>query len=334
MDTALRTAVFLNNRLGRPEKTIVIGREKGYHGSTFLAATVTGKERFNTRFAKADDLVHFLPDVNPYLRPEEMSVEDWCDAKVADLETAIAAVGADRIAAFIAEPILCSGGVIVPPQGYHKRTLELCRANDILYISDEVVTGFGRLGHWFASEAVYDIVPDMITCAKGLTSGYLPLGACIISDAVMQRIAEADGDDVFYNGYTYSGHPVSCAAALKNIEIMEREDILGHVRRMTPVFQARLAAIKHKFPIVGDVRGDGLLGCIECRPDLAQESYEAHLKFGQKLDDACEAMGLLLRPFGNMAVFSPPLIISEAQIHEMFDIMEQGLTQVSEDYDA
>ncbi|NRB03221.1 MAG: aminotransferase class III-fold pyridoxal phosphate-dependent enzyme, partial [Rhodobacteraceae bacterium] len=186
----------------------------------------------------------------------------------------------------------------------------------------------------FASEAVYDIVPDMITCAKGLTSGYLPLGACIISDAVMQRIAEADGDDVFYNGYTYSGHPVSCAAALKNIEIMEREDILGHVRRMTPVFQARLAAIKHKFPIVGDVRGDGLLGCIECRPDLAQESYEAHLKFGQKLDDACEAMGLLLRPFGNMAVFSPPLIISEAQIHEMFDIMEQGLTQVSEDYDA
>nr|WP_174822440.1 aminotransferase [Ruegeria atlantica] len=334
VDTALRTALFMNKRLGRPEKRIVIGREKGYHGSTFLAATVTGKERFETSFEKAQDLVRFLPDVNPYHRPEGMSVDAWCDAKVADLENLIADVGADRIAAFIAEPILCSGGVIVPPLGYHKRTLEICRANDILYISDEVVTGFGRLGHWFASEDVFGIVPDIITCAKGLTSGYLPLGACIISDAVMKRISDAPGDDVFYNGYTYSGHPVSCAAAIKNIEIMEREDILGHVQRVTPHFQDRLHQIKEKFPIVGDVRGDGLLGCIECRPGLNVESYEAHVKFGQKLDDACEEMGLLLRPFGNMAVFSPPLIISPSQIDEMFGIMEAGMAQVSKDYDA
>ncbi len=334
VDTALRTALFMNKRLGRPEKRIVIGREKGYHGSTFLAATVTGKERFETSFEKAQDLVRFLPDVNPYHRPEGMSMDAWCDAKVADLESLIAEVGADRIAAFIAEPILCSGGVIVPPPGYHKRTLEICRANDILYISDEVVTGFGRLGHWFASEDVFGIIPDIITCAKGLTSGYLPLGACIISDAVMKRISDAPGDDVFYNGYTYSGHPVSCAAAIKNIEIMEREDILGHVQRVTPHFQDRLHQIKEKFSIVGDVRGDGLLGCIECRPGLKVESYEAHVKFGQKLDDACEEMGLLLRPFGNMAVFSPPLIITPSQIDEMFDIMEAGMVQVSKDYDA
>ncbi len=332
VDTALRTALFMNKRLGRPEKKIVIGREKGYHGSTFLAATVTGKERFETSFEKAQDLVRFLPDVNPYHRPEGMSVDAWCDAKVADLENLIAEVGADRIAAFIAEPILCSGGVIVPPPGYHKRTLEICRANDILYISDEVVTGFGRLGHWFASEDVFGIVPDIITCAKGLTSGYLPLGACIISDAVMQRISDAPGGDVFYNGYTYSGHPVSCVAAIKNIEIMEREDILGHVQRVTPQFQERLRQIKEKFPIVGDVRGDGLLGCIECRPGLKVESYEAHVKFGQKLDDACEELGLLLRPFGNMAVFSPPLIITPSQIDDMFDIMEAGMAQVSKDY--
>lgn len=334
VDTALRTAFFLNNRLGRPEKKIVLGREKGYHGSTFLAATVTGKERFETQFDKAQELVHFLPDVNPYRRPEGMSVDAWCDAKVADLEQAIATLGADRIAAFIAEPILCSGGVIVPPPGYHKRTLEICRANDILYISDEVVTGFGRLGHWFASEAVYDIVPDMITCAKGLTSGYLPLGACIVSEALMQRMAEAEGDDVFYNGYTYSGHPVCCAAAIKNIEIMEAEGILGHVRAVTPLFQERLRRIKDRFDIVGDVRGEGLLGCIECRPDLERDSYSEHLKFGQKLDDACEEMGLLLRPFGNMAVFSPPLIITEAQINEMFDIMEKGLEQLSAEYNG
>jgi len=149
VDTALRTAMFMNARLGRPEKNIVIGREKGYHGSTYLAATVTGKERFETRFAKADDLVRFLPDVNPYHRPDGMSPEAWCDAKIADLEALIATVGADRIAAFIAEPILCSGGVIVPPPGYHKRSFDICRAHDILYISDEVVTGCGRLGHWF-----------------------------------------------------------------------------------------------------------------------------------------------------------------------------------------
>ena len=334
VDTAIRTALFMHDIAGNPDKTIVISREKAYHGSTYLASTVTGKERFKTKFQKADDLVRFLPDVNPYRRPEGMSVEEWCDAKVADLEALIAAEGAGRIAAFIAEPILCSGGVIVPPPGYHKRTAEICRANDILYISDEVVTGFGRLGHWFASEEVFGVVPDMITCAKGLTSGYIPLGACIISDRVMRRMADAGGKEMFYNGYTYAAHPVGCAAALKNIEIMEREDILGHVRRVTPKFQGRMQALQEEFPIVGDARGMGLLGCLECRPDLGQEDYAKHLQFGAKLDKACEEMGLLLRPFGNMAVFSPPLVISEAQIDEMFDIMRKGLVKLSRDYDA
>ncbi|WP_137700781.1 aminotransferase [Marimonas lutisalis] len=329
VDTALRTALFLNERLGRPEKKLILSREKAYHGSTYLAASVTGKERFETSFDKADSLVHFLPDVNPYHRPEGMSIEAWCDAKVADLENAISVFGADRIAAFIAEPILCSGGVIIPPEGYHQRTFEICRKHDILYISDEVVTGFGRLGHWFASQDVFGIKPDMITCAKGLTSGYLPLGACILSDEVIERLSDAEGEDVFYNGYTYSGHPVSCAAAIKNIEIMESENILSHVRRVTPHFQSRLKSIQEKFEIVGETRGMGLLGCVECRPALDEKSYEAYSRFGQKLDDACEARGLLLRPFGNMAVFSPPLIMSEKQIDDMFDIMEAGLEELS-----
>ncbi|MEM7076368.1 MAG: aminotransferase [Pseudomonadota bacterium] len=335
VDTALRAVQFYNNRLGRPDKKILISREKGYHGSTYLASTVTGKERFNTRFDKADDLVRFLPDVNPYIRPDGMSLADWCDAKVADLEALIEAEGADRIGAFIAEPILCSGGVIVPPEGYHRRTLEICRAHDILYISDEVVTGFGRLGHWFASEPVFDIVPDMITCAKGLTSGYLPLGACIISDAVVARMADGqEGSDTFYNGYTYSGHPVSCAAALKNIEIMERDDILGHVRRLTPHFQKRLTRIGETFDIVGDVRGMGFLGCLECTPEYGERSYEKDLKFGARIDEVCEEMGLILRPFGNMAVFSPPLIMTESEIDDMFDIMEAGLGKMTEEYNG
>ncbi|MEX0281188.1 MAG: aminotransferase [Arenibacterium sp.] len=333
VDTALRTMQFYWNMKGKPEKKMILSREKGYHGSTFLGASVTGKERFNTRFDKHPE-VHFLPDVNPYHRPDGMSVEDWCDAKVADLETAIKTLGADRIGAFIAEPILCSGGVIVPPQGYHARTRTICKEHDILYISDEVVTGFGRLGHWFASEEVFGIVPDMITCAKGLTSGYVPLGACIISERIMQDLKENETDEVFYNGFTYSGHPVACAAALKNIEIMEREGINEHVRNVTPLFLDRIQKIGESFDIVGDVRGMGLLGCIECRPDLSDESYAAHMQFGQRLDDACEARGLLLRPYGNMAVFSPPLVISEAEINEMFDIMEAGLEQLSAEYNA
>ena len=242
VDTALRTMHFMNNALGRHDKKIVIAREKGYHGSTYLASTVTGKERDKSRFDVEKRLVRFLPDINPYIRPEGMSVAEWCDVKVADLENTIAEVGAENIGAFIAEPILCSGGVIVPPEGYHKRTLEICRAHDILYISDEVVTAFGRLGHWFASEDVFGITPDIITCAKGLTSGYLPLGACIISDAVMERMTGPDENVLFSNGYTYSGHPVCCVAALKNIEIIEREHILEHVRAITPYFQKRLRA--------------------------------------------------------------------------------------------
>jgi len=334
VDSAIRTMHFLNNRLGRPDKKIVIAREKGYHGSTYLSASVTGKERFKTRFDVESRLVRFLPDVNPYRRPSGMSVDAWCDAKIDDLERMIAEVGADMIGAFIAEPILCSGGVIVPPPGYHRRTLDICRRHDILYISDEVVTAFGRLGHWFASEDVFGIVPDIITCAKGLTSGYLPLGACIISDRVMERMTGPDQDVLFSNGYTYSGHPVSCAAALENIAIIEREGILEHVRKVTPQFQARLRRLGECFDIVGDARGMGLLGCLECRPDLHDESFASDMQFGARLDSICEEMGLIVRPLVNMAVFSPPLIISAAQIDEMFDIMEAALERLSEEYGA
>jgi adenosylmethionine-8-amino-7-oxononanoate aminotransferase len=257
-----------------------------------------------------------------------MSVAAWCDAKVADLENAIATLGPENVGAFIAEPILCSGGVIIPPEGYHRRTLEICRAHDILYISDEVVTAFGRLGHWFASEEVFGITPDIITCAKGLTSGYLPLGACIISDAVMDRMTGPDENVLFSNGYTYSGHPVCCAAALKNIDILESEGILTHVRDIAPHFQDRLRALS-RFPIVGDVRGMGLLACIEGRPDTPGTSLAAERKLGALLDEACEKRGLLVRPLINMAVFSPPLVITRAEIDKMFDILEDALEEVS-----
>ena len=330
VDTALRAMQFMNNSLGRPNKKIILAREKGYHGSTYLAASVSGKERDITKFDVESRLVHFLPNVNPYIRPDDMSVTAWCDAKVRDLESAIESIGADKIGAFIAEPILSSGGVIVPPEGYHKRTFDLCRQHEILYISDEVVTGFGRLGHWFASETVYGIKPDMITCAKGLTSGYLPLGACIISDEMMEKMAHK-GEVLFSNGYTYSGHPVSCAAALKNIEILEREKILEHVREVSPYFQNRLAELK-KFPIVGDARGHGLIGCIEARLSKDGSRLEDERKIGMRLDEVFNDMGLIVRPLINMCVFSPPLIISRSQIDDMFEILEQAIIKVSKEF--
>lgn len=324
VDSALRFIQFRNNLLGHPEKKIVISRHKAYHGSTYLAASVSGKERDRLWLDKAEGLAHFLPDVNPLHRDEGTSMEDFLDQKVQDLEQAILHLGAEKVAAFIAEPILASGGVIVPPPGYHKRCLEICRRHDVLYISDEVVTGFGRLGHWFASEEVFGITPDIITCAKGMTSGYVPMGGCIISDRLIDEVSGAAAQGAtFSNGFTYSGHPVSAAAALKNIEIIESEGILDHVREVTPLFQERLHALS-ELDIVADTRGMGLMGCVECKMG-DKTSLENDYQLGTIIDAHCQKNGLILRPIINMCVFSPPLIITKTQINQMFDILQDGV---------
>jgi adenosylmethionine-8-amino-7-oxononanoate aminotransferase len=331
VDSALRFVQFYNNCLGRPEKKQFISRERAYHGSTYLAATVTGKERNKSLCDTERRLCHFLPDVDPNLRPKDMSLADWCAAKVQDLEKAILEIGPDKVAAFIAEPILASGGVIIPPEGYHRSCLEICRKHDVLYISDEVVTGFGRLGHWFASKEVFGIEPDLITCAKGLTSGYLPLGACIISERLIKEIQAKAGDELlFSNGYTYSGHPVSCAAALASMEIMEREEILEHVREISPYFLEKLQELEGS-PIVKNARGIGLVGCVEGHLADADNQLASDKKFGQLVDTKCEELGLIVRPLVNMCVFSPPLIISRTQIDEMFAILEEAITLVAVD---
>lgn len=332
VDTALRFIQFRNNVMGRPEKKIFISRQKAYHGSTYLSASMSGKERDKGWLDQATHLTHFLPNVNPSLRRPDQSMSQFLDEKVADLENAILEIGADKVAAFIAEPILCSGGVIVPPEGYHKRCLEICRKHDVLYISDEVVTGFGRLGHWFASKEVFDIVPDIITCAKGMTSGYIPMGACIISD---QLIADVSGENaqgaVFSNGFTYSGHPVSAAAALKNIEIIETEGILEKVRMNAPHFEERLATLG-SLPLVADTRGMGLVGCVECVADASSEDLLALDKsVGAMIDAHCQNNGLIVRPIINMCVFSPPLVITNGQIDQMFDILEDGIRKTTDD---
>ncbi len=332
VDSALRFVMFYNNFLGRPGKKHIISRDNAYHGSTYLSASCSGKERDKSYLDFEKGFIHHLSSPNPYRRPAGMSVEAFCDAKVEELEGKILELGPDRVAAFIAEPILASGGVIVPPEGYQRRCLEVCRRHDVLYISDEVVTAFGRLGHYFASEDVFGIVPDIITTAKGLTSGYVPLGAVFISERLLEEVGgeEATGA-VFSNGFTYSGHPVACAAGLANLAIFERERILEHVREVSPHFQTRLRELSD-IPIVGDVRGMGLMACVECV--ISQDSKHPltlDKEIGARIDAHCQRLGLIVRPNINMCVMSPPLIITKEQIDELVDILREGIVRAMED---
>jgi adenosylmethionine-8-amino-7-oxononanoate aminotransferase len=332
VDSAMRFVMFRNNVLNQPQKKHFISRDNAYHGSTYLAASASGKSRDKNYLDFETDTFHHISDPNLLDKPAEMSEADYCSLKARELDDKIIDIGADKVAAFIAEPIMASGGVILAPEGYHAAMLAVCRKHDVVYISDEVVTAFGRLGHFFASEDVFGIVPDIITSAKGITSGYVPLGAFLVSDRLLESISAEDPSIVFSNGFTYSGHPVACAAALKNIEIMERENILEHAREITPYFQSQLQTLRD-IPIVRDVRGIGLMACVEC--DISQgqdDSLSSDYDIGSRIDKHCQDLGLLVRPIGNMCVMSPPLIITREQIDEMVKILRKGIELAMEDH--
>ena len=325
VDSALRFVMFRNNVLDKPAKKHIISRSNAYHGSTYLSASASGKPHDKNLLDTKNDTFHHISDPNLLNCSEGMSNSEYCHQLVSELEQKILQIGAHHVAAFIAEPIMASGGVILAPDGYHAACLKLCRKHDVVYISDEVVTAFGRLGYFFASEDVFNIVPDIIICAKGITSGYIPLGAFLVSDRLLTSITAEDPNLIFSNGYTYSGHPVACAAALKNIEIMERENLLEHVREIAPYFQQQLQSLT-ELPIVRDVRGVGLMACIECivKPDGAGSQMTDN-ELGSLIDRHCQSIGLLVRPIANMCVMSPPLIISREQIDEMVDKLRKGL---------
>jgi putrescine aminotransferase len=332
VESALRFAHYYFGATGRPQKRHIVSRVNAYHGSTYLAASISGKAWDRTCFQYEESFVHLLSSPNPSKRRAGQSLEAFCDALVAEFEALIARLGADQVACFIAEPILASGGVIVPPAGYHQRMLEVCRRHDVLYISDEVVTGFGRLGHFFASESRFGIVPDMIVTAKGLTSGYQPLGAVLISDRLVEQVGgvRAYGHGVFTHGFTYSGHPVACAVALANIDVMEREAICERVRELGPYFIERLSELR-RYPIVRDVRGDHLMACIECGRGgtAAGEVGEEDIAIAQRVDALCQSRGLLVRPYENMCILSPPLIVGRAEVDEICRILAEALESVS-----
>jgi adenosylmethionine-8-amino-7-oxononanoate aminotransferase len=252
-------------------------------------------------------------------------------AKLQELEDKILEIGADKVAAFFAEPVFGAGGVIVPPAGYHRGTWEICQKYDVLYVSDEVVTAFGRLGHWFASKEVFDFQPDIICSAKGLTSGYQPLGATIYSSKIHNVISELGHGRCFTHGFTYSGHPVACAAALKNIEIMQREQLLPHVQSIGPYFQAQLKTLSD-LPIVGDVRGVGLMACVEfVKHKASKQRFDEELDIGKWVSNQADSRGLIVRPIVNLNVMSPPLIIDRPQVDFIVSTLRTSIVACMDD---
>jgi adenosylmethionine-8-amino-7-oxononanoate aminotransferase len=331
VDTAARLVWYYQSCMGRPQKTDLVARDHSYHGSTYLTQSI-GKRPGDRvdEFRYKETGIHHLTAPNPYRRPEGMSEAQFCDALVAEFEALIARVGADRIGGFFAEPIQASGGVIVPPEGYLRRMAEVCRRHDILFIADEVVTAFGRLGHWFASEAEFGVVPDVITCAKGLTSGYIPLGAMIFSDRIWEVMA-ARGERWFTSGFTYSGHPVSCAVGLKNLEIIEREGLLEHAAQVGDYFLDRLRGLED-LPLVGQVRGRRLMVCVEnVASKLTKEPLPDGVNESKRISDAAEAMGLMVRPIWHLNVMSPPLTITEGQVDFVVETLERAIRRVTDE---
>ena len=333
VDSSVRIAHYYFHANGQPEKRKVIARENGYHGSTFLSASVTGikpfGERFHTLTSGDDPLVHHVSCPNIYRPKEDLEGEAYCDALIEELEEMIQDIGAEQIACFVAEPIIGAGGVIVAPDGYHKRVLEVCRSHNILYVSDEVITAFGRLGHIFASEKEFDIVPDMITTAKGISSGYIPLGAVLLSEKIYQGISNPSlGGGVFTHGFTYSGHPVACAAGLKNLEIMERENMCEYASEAGQYLHSSLSSLI-ELENVGDVRGRGLMAGIELVQDKSTKAqFDLNPSMGKRVARAAYERGLIVRVLGDIVALSPPLTISNGQIDQLVDTLRDSILEV------
>ena len=324
-DGAVRILQHYYLRLGQPNKKQVLSRHGAYHGSTFLSIAMTTPD-YSAGWHRAEGIVHHLARPHFWREGGEMTEAEFRDSLLADAKARIEAVGAENICAYIAEPIMGAGGVIVPPEGYHPAMAALMRDYEIKYISDEVVTSFGRLGHYFASKDVFGVQPDIITTAKGLTSGYQPLSATIMSDEIHEVISGPDG--VFLHGMTYSGHPVASAAALANIALLEKEDIPGRVRTTGKLFEKALRDLGD-LDMVGEVRGSHFMMGIEFVRDKATKlPFAPEDTIGLKVARAAQNRGLIARPLGNILILSPTLVMDEAMIDTTAGILRESIAEV------
>jgi putrescine aminotransferase len=328
-DTIVRMVRHFWQLRGKPNKKTIISREFAYHGSTMASASLGGMAAMHQQVdMPLPGFSHIRPPY--YLRDGgNMSEEEFGIAAARALEERIQELGADSIAAFIAEPIQGAGGVIVPPMSYFPEIQRICRNHDILFIVDEVICGFGRTGNWFASET-FDLKPDMMTVAKGLSSGYAPISAAMVGDRVANTLIEDGGE--FFHGFTYSGHPVSCAVALENIRILEDEKLVDRARDdIGPYLQAGLRSLADH-PLVGEVRGVGMIGALELVKDKDGPVFFDPLgQVGTICRDHCFANGLVMRAVRDAMVCSPPLVITREEIDRLVEILGRCLDKTLAD---
>ena len=321
-DTVVRMVRHYWNVKGKANKKTFISREYAYHGSTMAAASLGGMQGMHTLSdLPLSGFTHVMPPYH-YVYGKGMDEDAFGLAAAKAVEDKIKELGADNVAAFIGEPIMGAGGVIIPPKTYWPEIQRICKEYDILLIADEVICGFGRTGNWFGSDTL-DIKPDLMPIAKGLTSGYLPLSGVMVHDDIIETLMHA-GE--FQHGFTYSGHPVSAAVALANIEIIKNEGLVEKVRDETgPHLASRLAPLKDH-PLVGEVRHLGMFGAIELTNDKASKGLFSPVgEVGTIGRNNCYAEGLIMRPVRDSLVFSPPLVISITEIDEMVEKFGRAL---------
>ena len=331
-DTNAKLVWFYNNVLGRPEKKKIIARRRGYHGVSVLSAGLTGFPGMHANF----DLP--LPMIRHTTAPHrlweaEPGISDSAFAQqlADDLEALIVAEGPETVAAFIAEPIMGAGGVIVPPAGYYERIQAVLRRHDVLLIADEVITAFGRLGCWFGSDLL-GLEPDLITVAKGLTSGYFPLSGSIVSERIWRVLVDGSAAGPFGHGYTYSAHPLAAAVALANLDVLESDGLIAQAAERGALMHRLLAEAFGDHPLVGEVRGRELIGALEFveQKDPAK-AFDPSRKVGARVARRCLELGLITRalPAADTISFSPPFVITEEEVGELVATTRRAVDDVA-----
>ena len=317
-DTNVKLIWYYNNLRGKPEKVKLIARQQGYHGVTVASASLTGLPLLHKSFNLPIPEVLHVSCPDPYRgKPEGMSERDFSKQLAKELDETIEREGPDTVGAFFAEPVMGAGGVHVPPEGYFEEIQPVLKKHDVLLVADEVICGFGRLGRWFGSD-LYDIKPDLITIAKGLTSGYVPMSASLVGDKVWDVLIDTSKDTgPFGHGYTYGGHPVAAAAAMANLDIIERDDLVENAAEVGAYLQQRMRDALSDHPLVGNVRGVGLILAIEFVADKASKrSFEGADKMAPKVSQHAHDDGLIARPLpgGDIIAISPPLSITREEV--------------------
>ncbi|MDP2184189.1 MAG: aspartate aminotransferase family protein [Xanthomonadales bacterium] len=324
-DTILRMVRHFWAVQGHPQRNIVIGRHNGYHGSTVAGASLGGMKGMHAQGGLPIPDIHHIEPPFWFADGGDLAPEAYGLVAAQRLEAKILELGPERVAAFIGEPIMGAIGVYIPPMSYWPEIERICRKYDVLLIADEVICGFGRTGDWFAAQ-YFGFQPDIMTLAKGITSGYIPLGAVMFNDRVSKVLMEQGGE--LAHGYTYSGHPVCTAVALENIRILEDENIVGICKTDTAPYLAQRLHELGDHPLVGEVRVAGMVGALELVPDKTQRRFFSERgKVGALCRDMALGNGLILRATNDSMLFSPPLIITRAQIDELIEKTRRSLDQ-------